>query len=244
MTGENGHTGIRAMILAAGLGTRLKPLTDTRPKALIEINGRTLLEMAIEHLAEYGIREIIVNVHHFGGLIIGYLKKYKNFGLQITISDETGELLETGGGVKKAASFFPSGRPFIVRNADVISDLDLGKMIDFHLQVNALATLAVRQRVTSRYFLFTGSGELAGWTDTNSGKEIRARDANENLRMLAFSGIQVIDPGIFGLTTETGKFSLTDLYLRLARTERIVCWEDNESKWKDVGKSLTDLNFD
>jgi len=142
------------MILAAGLGKRLRPVTDTIPKALVEVGGRTLLEMAIIHLASSGVKEIIINVHHFAGQIIEYLEKKKNFGLDVTISDESDQLLDTGGGMKKAAWFFEKGEPFIVRNVDVISDLDLKTMMDHHLQSGAIATLAVRRRETSRYFLF------------------------------------------------------------------------------------------
>lgn len=235
-------TDVKAMILAAGLGTRMRPLTDISPKALLEINGRTLLELAIEHLANAGVREIIINVHHFSGQIISFLEKNKNFGLSISVSDETGQLLDTGGGLKNAADFFQGDKPFIVRNADIISDMDFIKMLDYHLLNSPVATLAVRNRETSRYFIFDDSDQLVGWTNTKTGETIHASDAWPNTRNLAFSGIQILSPKIFSLMPEEKKFSLTDLYLRLARTQKIICYEDNDSKWKDIGKSVNDLN--
>ncbi len=236
------HTHVKAMILAAGLGTRLKPLTDVKPKALLEIKGTTLLEMAVSHLAQAGVTEIIVNVHHFADQVIGFLEKKKNFGVDITVSDESGQLLDTGGGLKKAEAFFSDGRPFIVRNVDLVSDLDFPKMMDYHLLHSPLATLAVRNRETSRYFLFDDSDQLAGWTNTKTGETLQSRESRGVIRKLAFSGIQIIDPKIFPLITEEGKFSLTGLYLRLAKNEKIICYEDNFSKWKDIGKSIHDLD--
>ena len=242
MNQSSQHPHIKAMILAAGLGTRLKPLTDVKPKALLEINGTTLLEMAVAHLVHAGVKEIIVNVHHFAGQVIDFLEKKKNFGVDITISDESGHLLDTGGGLKKARNFFRDGRPFIVRNVDLVSDLDFSKMMGFHLMHSPLATLAVRNRETSRYFLFDDSDHLAGWTNSKTGETIQSRESHGNLRKLAFSGIQIIDPKIFPLIVEEGKFSLTGLDVRLAKTEKIICYKDDVSKWKDIGKSVHDLN--
>ena len=233
---------VKAMILAAGLGTRLKPLTDTRPKALLEINGRTLLERSITHLAIAGVREIIINVHHFADQIIDYLKVHEDFGIHISVSDESGQLLDTGGGLKKVAAFFHDNKPFIVRNVDIISDLDFSKMLNFHQRNSAIATLAVRKRETSRYFLFDHSDQLVGWTNSKTNESIQTREISGNIRKLAFSGIQILDPKIFSLITEEGKFSLTELYLRLAKDRKIICYEENDSKWKDIGKSVYDLN--
>jgi NDP-sugar pyrophosphorylase family protein len=233
---------VKAMILAAGLGTRLKPLTDSKPKALVEVNGRTLLERAITHLADAGICEMIINVHHFAEQIIDYLDKNNNFGLRITVSDESGQLLDTGGGVKKVEDFFKGNLPFIVRNTDIISDLDFRKMLDFHRENRAIATLAVRNRETARYFLFENNGQLVGWMNSKTGENKQSREQTGVMRKLAFSGIQILDPVIFSLITETGKFSLTDLYLRLAKNQKIIGYEENQSKWKDIGKSLLDLN--
>lgn len=234
----------KAMILAAGLGSRMKPLTDFKPKALLEIQGTTLLEMSIRHLENFGVKEIIINVHHFSDQVVNFLKEKNNFGLRITISDESDELLDTGGGLKKVSGLFNDNKPFIVRNVDIVSDLDFRKMLEFHHQYSPLVTLAVRKRETSRYFLFDESNRLTGWTNLKTGKVIGARVPSGIERKLAFSGIQIIDPAIFQLITESGKFSLTDLYLRLAKDQTIIGYEENDSKWKDVGKSVNDLKVD
>ena len=222
------------MILAAGLGTRLKPYTDLHPKALYEINGKTLLEHAIDHIKCNGITEVIINVHHFANLITDYLNQNDNFGLEIAISDETGELLETGGGLKKAAWFFAGCDCAVIRNVDVLSDLDIKKMAYNHLKNNALATLAVRNRETSRYFLFEDSMQLCGWENRKNGACRMSRKSSPVIP-LAFSGIQIISPEIFPLITEEGKFSLTDLYLRLACDQKIIGYMDDGTVWKDVG---------
>jgi NDP-sugar pyrophosphorylase family protein len=226
----------KAMILAAGLGTRLRPITDTIPKALVKIDGRTLLEGAIRHLANYGVKEIIINVHHFADQVIQYLDQNINFGLNITISDEKNQLLDTGGGLKKSSRFFAGREPFFVRNVDIISDLDLHSMMEYHLQSHALATLAVRKRETSRYFLFNPDHHLCGWTNLKTGEKILSFESSGNLEMLAFSGIQILNPEIFPLITEEGKFSLTTLYLRLAKDHTIMGFMDKGSVWRDVGK--------
>jgi NDP-sugar pyrophosphorylase family protein len=236
-------TGYKAMILAAGLGTRLKPITESMPKALVRVGNRTLLEIAIEHLTGFGIQDILINVHHFADQVIQYLAINNNIGISITVSDESAELLDTGGGVKKAETFFSDGPPFIVRNADIISDLDLAEMVSFHLIHKPIATLAVRERETSRYFLFDPNGQLSGWTNKKTGEVRYTRENRENLRELAFSGIQVLDPSIFPLITETGKFSLTELYLRLSTKEKILGFKDTGSLWRDVGKSPEDLKI-
>jgi NDP-sugar pyrophosphorylase family protein len=234
---------MKAMILAAGLGTRLRPVTEKIPKALVKVNGRTLLETAILHLRESGIREIILNVHHLAGQIIDFLGENGNFGVQLAISDETGLLLDTGGGLKKAEWFFRDGNPFVVRNVDVLSDMDLGKMVEFHREKKALVTLAVRDRKTSRYFLFDRQTRLlCGWENRDTGEQIHAGPGDPGPVRLAFSGIQVVDPAIFPLITEEGRFSLTPVYLRLAREQRIIGYEDNRSAWQDAGKSLKDID--
>lgn len=230
---------MKAMILAAGLGTRLKPVTEKIPKALVSINGITLLEQAVNHLKEYNFDEVIINVHHFADQVIEFVKSKNNFGIRIGFSDETDELLETGGGLKKAGWFFDDGKPFIVRNVDVISDIDLKDVMNAHTRMSALATLVVRNRETSRYFLFDDDDQLSGWTNVTTGVKKLVND--HQYRLLAFSGIQVIDPAIFPLITETGRFSLTDLYLRLAATQRIKCFQEDTSIWKDIGKSPDDI---
>ncbi len=229
----------KGMILAAGLGTRLRPITDTIPKALVKVNGHTLLESAIRHLANYGVKEIIINVHHFADQIIQYLDQNINFGLNITISDEKDQLLDTGGGLKKSSWFFAGREPFFVRNVDIISDLDLHSMMDYHLHSHALATLAVRKRKTSRYFLFNPDHRLCGWTNQKTGEKILSSESSGNLEILAFSGIQILNPEIFALITEKEKFSLTTLYLRLAKDHLIKGFMDRGSVWRDAGKFLS-----
>jgi NDP-sugar pyrophosphorylase family protein len=226
---------MKAMILAAGLGTRLKPFTDSHPKALYVVEGKTLLEHAVEHLKTAGIKEVIINVHHFADQIIKYIHLNKNFGLDITISDETGELLETGGGVKKAGWFFDDCDCALIRNADILSDLDLLSMADAHVNSGAIATLAVRNRNTSRYFLFDEKMDLCGWENRKNGERIFARDVL-NTSAYAFSGIQVLDPEIFPMITEDGNFSLTSLYLRLSKTQKIAGFPEIGEVWRDVGK--------
>ncbi|MEI6888968.1 MAG: nucleotidyltransferase family protein [Bacteroidales bacterium] len=227
---------MKAMILAAGLGTRLKPITDSMPKALVEINGKTLLEHSIDHLKINGIKEVIVNVHHFPDQIIEFLEKKKNFGLKIEVSDERDELLDTGGGVKKASWFFEGGGPFVVRNVDVLSDIDLGAMLSFHKKQRPLATLAVRNRETSRYLLFNERSEMVGWTNISSGEKKLSRKDFKRIHPLAFSGIQIFSPSIIPLMNEEGRFSLINMYLRLCRNNRISAFTDNDSFWFDAGK--------
>ena len=224
------------MILAAGLGTRLKPITDKIPKALVEINGKTLLEHSIEHLKIFGITEAIINVHHFPDQIISFLKKKKNFGMRIEVSDERDQLLDTGGGLKKAAWFFEDRAPFVVRNVDVLSNMDLNAMLDHHITHRPLATLAVRNRETSRYLLFSERFQLIGWTNVSSGERKLSRKDFKRMHPLAFSGIQILDPAVLPLITEDGRFSLIALYLRLSRDHRICAFTDNDSFWFDAGK--------
>jgi NDP-sugar pyrophosphorylase family protein len=231
---------MKAMILAAGLGTRLKPLTDSMPKALVVVNGKTLLEHSVNHLVQYGGDEIIINVHHFAEQILEFLEKKNNFGLRIEISDESKMLLDTGGGLKKAAYFFDDGNPFLLRNVDVISNLDLDAMMSFHLKSGSLATLAVKNRITSRYLLFDKSMRLCGWMNDKNGERICLNEQEETAKA-AFSGIHVLDPGIFPLITETGKFSLTALYLGLAREHRISGYLEDVSYWEDAGKRIPEI---
>jgi len=219
---------MKAMILAAGLGTRLRPLTLDRPKALVEIGGQTLLEITLRRLASFGIREVIVNVHHFADMVTGYLKKHDNFGMRVEISREDA-LLDTGGGLKKAGWFFQNDRqPFILHNVDVISSIDLGRMVQFHQDKQALATLAVQNRRTSRYLLFDRQGLF------------RARQEGEipaGMSALAFSGLHVISPRFLGLIPENGAFSIIDCYSRLAAEgERILGFPADEYYWRDLGR--------
>lgn len=226
---------MKAMILAAGLGTRLQPITNSVPKALVMIDGKPLLQHALEHVMHHGMRDVVVNVHHFAGQIIDFLQANDDFGLQIAISYESDQLLETGGGVKNAAWFFNDGEPFLVRNVDVLSDLDLKKMALFHAKEKPLATLAVRDRETSRYFLFDEANTLCGWENRKTGEQKTSRDVDKN-HPLAFSGIQILQPEVFPLMTESGKFSMTDVYIRLATDHVIKGYMDDGIVWKDIGK--------
>ena len=231
---------MKAMVLAAGLGTRLRPLTYDRPKALVEVAGRTLLEITLNRLRDFAIREVIINVHHFGHIIEAYLKTNNNFGLQIEISREDELLLDTGGGLKKASHFFQqrvaSEDPFILHNVDVISSIDFGQMLRFHTDRNSLATLAVQDRETSRYLLFNESLELCGRQAGRDGKQELVRAAKKALP-LAFSGIHVISPRFLAMMTEQGAFSIIDSYLRVAAEgERILGFRADKYYWRDLGR--------
>jgi NDP-sugar pyrophosphorylase family protein len=227
---------MKAMILAAGLGTRLRPLTNDRPKALIEIGGRTLLEIVLTRLRKFDIREVIINVHHFPGMIVEFLKSHDNFGMHIEISREE-ILLDTGGGLKKAAYFFAGDdQPFLLHNVDVISAIDFRRMLDSHLESRALATLAVHDRPTSRYLLFDERLQLCGRRSTKDSHDQIVRETREK-KALAFSGIHMISPAIFPKISEDGVFSIIDTYLRLAgEGEKIHAFRADEYYWRDVGR--------
>jgi len=231
---------MKAMILAAGLGTRLRPLTDNRPKALVEVGGRTMLEIALSRLRALDIREVIINVHHFADMILGYLKTNDNFGMRIEVSREE-VLLDTGGGLKKAAPFFledsnSSERPFILHNVDVISTIDLRRMLQFHIENQALATLAVQDRKTSRYLLFDEQFQLCGRRSGRDQKDEFVR-SSEPVQALAFSGIHIISPRLFAMMTEDGVFSIITSYLRIAALGgKIMAFRADEYYWRDQGK--------
>jgi MurNAc alpha-1-phosphate uridylyltransferase len=226
---------MKAMIFAAGLGTRLKPFTENNPKAMAPVNGKPLLQRNIEYLKSFGFKEFVINVHHFPEQITGFLHEHNNFGCNITISDETEALLETGGGLKKAAIHLQGNRPFLVMNVDILTNLDISKMIEFHKSNKALATLAVTERVTSRYFLFNANNELCGWKNTKTGEERIVRD-EPGLIPKAFSGIHVIEPAIFDLIKREGKFSIVDVYLELCGQKTISCYDHSADILIDVGK--------
>jgi mannose-1-phosphate guanylyltransferase len=232
---------MRAMILAAGLGTRLRPLTDNRPKALVEVGGRTLLEITLARLNSFGIREVIINVHHFADMIVDYLKANKNFGMRIDVSREDDVLLDTGGGLKKAAYFFlensgAAEEPFVLHNVDVISTIDLHRMAQFHAKNHALATLAVQERPTSRYLLFDEQLQLCGRKSGKDGQAELVRSSSHP-KALAFSGVHVISPRLFSLMTEEGVFSIIAPYLRLAaQGEKIIAFRSDEYQWRDLGR--------
>jgi NDP-sugar pyrophosphorylase family protein len=231
---------MKAMILAAGLGTRLRPLTDDRPKALVEVAGRTMLEITLTRLRDFGIQEVIVNVHHFADIVVDYLKLKNNFGMRIEVSRED-VLLDTGGGLKKAGWFFLENstavdESFILHNVDVVSTIDLHRMVQFHTEHRALATLAVQDRATSRYLLFDEQLQLCGRRAGRDGDPELIRSL-QRTEALAFSGIHVISPRLFETMTEEGAFSIISTYLQLAaQGERILAFRADEYYWRDLGK--------
>jgi NDP-sugar pyrophosphorylase family protein len=263
---------MKAMILAAGLGTRLRPLTDDRPKALVTVAGRTLLEITLSRLRAFGVSEVIVNAHHYADMIADYLTCNHNFGMRIEVSREQ-DLLDTGGGLKKAAHFFldpglldsgsNSQQPFIVHNVDVLSTIDLGRMMRFHTSQAALATLAVQHRETSRPLLFDQRGKLvsrlrkpavnaeAPDAETPNAEFRQQEHAGEagqhgysetvpippSMRLLAFSGIHILSLQIFSKMQDEGAFSIIDAYIQLAaQGEKILAFEADEYYWRDLGR--------
>lgn len=224
------------MLLAAGLGTRLKPFTDSHPKALAVINGKTLLQRNIEYLQGFGIFDVIVNVHHFADQIISTIREHKGWGSRITISDERSEVLETGGGLMKAASFFNNETNFVLMNCDVLTNMPLADMIETHRHTKALATLAVSVRKTSRYFLFDEDNNLKGWQNKITGEVKPATINADDYNAKAFSGIHVINTQLFNLVQQTGKFSMVDVYLSLCSTHSIKSYDHSSSLFIDVGK--------
>lgn len=229
-----GPGGMKAMIFAAGLGTRFKPWTDKHPKALAVVNEKSLLQRNVLYLQQFGIREVVVNVHHFADQIVEAVEKNKGWGSNIIISDETDAVLETGGGLMKASRHLQDGS-FVIINVDILTDLNLGEMIHYHQQLMPLATLAVTNRSTSRYFLFDHFHNLCGWRNTKTGEEKNSRESADNTPK-AFSGIHIIDPRIFSLIQQQGKFSMVDVYLELAKTEIIKGFDHTGSRFIDVGK--------
>ncbi|HLY40352.1 MAG TPA: nucleotidyltransferase family protein [Terracidiphilus sp.] len=235
---------MKAMVLAAGLGTRLRPLTNDRPKALVEVDGRTMLAITLERLRSFGIRDVIVNVHHHGDMIVEYLGAHDNFGMKIAISREE-DLLDTGGGLKKAGWFFlendsDAGQPFLVHNVDVISTIDLARMVHFHSEQSALATLAVQDRRTSRPLLFDEQGQLRGRGIQPSAQALSQSNdpaQHSNVHSLAFSGIHIVSPRLFAKMHEQGAFSIVDAYVRLAAEgEKVIAFRADAYEWLDLGR--------
>lgn len=226
---------MKAMVLAAGLGTRLRPLTNDKPKALVEVAGRAMLEITLERLRGAGVREVIVNAHHFADQLVEYLRARENFGMRIEVSRED-VLLDTGGGLKHAAWFFRgTDEPFLLHNVDVVSTIDLGRMVEEHRQRGALATLAVQERATSRQLLFDQDGFLCG-RRTGEGEAEIVRSVVAP-RALAFCGIHVIGPRLLETMAEEGAFSIVDTYLRLAGGgEQIGAFRADAYYWRDLGK--------
>ena len=224
------------MLLAAGFGTRLKPFTDQHPKALAEINGKTLLQLNIEYLQQFGVYDVIVNVHHFADQIIQKIKDSNGWGSNVAISDEQDAILETGGGLKRAAWFFKGDEDIVLMNVDILTDLSLNEMISFHKKNKPLATLATSDRETSRYFLFNEGNILCGWKNVKTGVEKIMR-TEKNLRAKAFSGIHVINTKIFSLMQQSEtKFSMVDVYLALCVDNKILSFDHSDTRFIDVGK--------
>lgn len=239
---------MNAMIFAAGLGTRLRPLTNDRPKALVEVNGKTLLEHNILKLRAAGFDHVVVNVHHFGEQIISFLQAHDNFGIDIRVSDERQLLLDTGGGIKAALSLFADPQPILIHNVDIISDIDLRALYQTHqAQSDAAATLAVNQRQTQRYLLFDQRNQLCGWTNTATGQikpaafacEVEKGDIKlDGLKRFAFSGIHVVDPRMFATlqSVPAEAFPIMDFYLENSRKLRLYAHEVTGTPWVDCGK--------
>lgn len=230
---------IGGFILAAGLGTRLKPWTDHHPKALAVVNGKSLLQRNVEYLQKFGIREVIVNVHHFADQIIEAIEINKGWGSKISISDESNEVLETGGGLLKAKDLLAAFDTFVLMNCDILTNLDLNLLIDQQLENHALATLAVANRETSRYLMFNQNHELVGWKNIKT-EETKlpgiAKLGSQNPTSMAFSGIHVISNAIFDKINLTGKFGMIDLYLDLCAKNKIIGYDHTNDLVLDVGK--------
>ena len=231
---------MKAMIFAAGLGTRLKPYTDHMPKALVPVAGKPMLEHVILKLIFFGVNELVINVHHFAQQIIDFLKEKDNFGIKIWISDETEELLETGGGIKKAAPFFDE--PFLVHNADILSNVDLKAMYDYHLTSGNDATLLVSPRKTVRYLLFNETNRLCGWVnkDTLQTKPEGFVYQPEIQKEYAFGGIHIISPTLFKyMEGWSGKFSIMDFYLQTCQKAQLGGYIKDDLHLIDIGKLET-----
>lgn len=228
---------MKAMVFAAGLGTRLRPYTNDRPKALVEVQGKTLLEIVLRRLQSFGVEEVVVNVHHFADKVIAHLQEHENIGLEIHISDERDLLLDTGGGLKKAAHLL-SDAPFLIHNVDILSDLDLGQLYAAHQPGENLSTLAVRQRETSRYLEFSPKGELCGWKNKKTGERKISREEAKVMDW-AYSGMAVIDPGLFAYFPKNKEvFSIIEVWLTAAKKGIIRNFPHDKTKWLDVGKPV------
>ena len=227
------------MIFAAGLGTRLRPLTNNKPKALVEVKGKTLLEYCIRRLKLFGYTDIIVNIHHFGKQIISFLERNNNFGINISISDERDLLLNTGGGLKKAASFFGENEDFLVVNVDILHNIDFHLLRKTHIENKNLVTLAVSDRKTSRYLLFDEENKLGGWCNKKTGEIIFCVNifrGHCELTPMAFSGLQMVNSKIFNFMPEENVFSIIDVYLKAASKAQLMAFRHEEDIWLDVGK--------
>jgi NDP-sugar pyrophosphorylase family protein len=224
----------KAMIFAAGLGTRLKPLTSDRPKALVELAGKTMLQRTVEKLIDASVTRIVINIHHFPDLMREAIKALNYPGIEFIISDESELLLDTGGGLIKAKEYLGGNEPFIVHNVDVISDINLDEMYEYHMAEQALVTLAMCNRESTRYFLWHHN-RLCGWKNIQTESIINCYTTDKEPIPLAFSGIHIINPEIFHLITESGKFPINKVYLRIAIAQKIMAYIHDPKSWADIG---------
>lgn len=225
---------MKAMIFAAGKGTRLRPFTDHHPKAMMEVNGIPLIERNIHYLQSFGINDFVINLHHFAEQIVDFLKEKNHFGAQIEFSHEKDQLLETGGGLIFAKKLLDQEEDFLIMNADILTDMNITDFVNFHRKQNSLVTLAVSDRKSSRKLLFDNEMILRGWMNTDTGEQ-RLAGFNNNYKKLAFSGIHCVDSQFFNHITRTGKFSIMEEYLDLMMTEEIYGFE-HSAKLVDVGR--------
>jgi NDP-sugar pyrophosphorylase family protein len=226
---------VKAMIFAAGLGTRFKPWTDHHPKALALVNGKSLLQRNIEYLQQYGITEVVVNVHHFADQIEEAIQNNEGWGSKITISDEREVVLETGGGLLKAKDFLTDNGPFVILNVDILTNLDLSSLVSFYQSRKPLIAFGVTDRKTSRNFLFDEQMQLCGWRNKATGEEKISRQRTAYIER-AYSCVSVFDPSVFDFIKQTGKFSLTEIYLDLARDHAVLGYDHSGDLLVDVGK--------
>lgn len=226
---------MKAMILAAGYGTRLRPLTDHTPKALVPVGGVPMLERLIRRMYQCGIHDIIINTHHLAEQIHQFIRSNNAFGIHIEFSHEP-EILGTGGGIRQAAHFFNDGRPFLVHNVDILSSVDIHAMLDFHRRQQNIATIAVKKRKTNRYFLVDSNHRVCGHVDYSKGIRRIVTRCNAHLDELAFSGIHVLSPAIFNVMPDTPSFSIIDVYLKLAEQRAVSVYRMDDCYWRDLGK--------
>lgn len=225
---------MNAMLFAAGLGTRLKPLTNDKPKALIEVNGMTMLHTALRKLENAGISKTVVNVHHFSNLVMEDIKRFNSDRMKVVVSDESDQLLDTGGGLLKARPLFDAKSPVLLYNVDIVTTANLQDFISFHRSHGELASLMIKHRLTTRHLLFNEQMELAGWENLKTGDKIITKDTSNYLEF-GFQGIHIVEPRIFDLITETGKFPIMELYLRLASIQTFRGYESRNDLWFDIG---------
>jgi MurNAc alpha-1-phosphate uridylyltransferase len=224
---------MKAIIFAAGLGKRLGNITVNIPKALVDINGKTALQRAVEKCSEHGFDDIIINIHHFADMVETEVKALNEKGFTVSVSDERGQVLETGGGLYKARNFFDRN-PFLIYNVDIVSDLDLTSMYRYHLKMKGLATLAVRERPGNRVYLVDNTGRIRGWRNRSTGEQLLCETNSDDLSEIAFSGMHIVEPEIFNYMNE-GIYTMTSLYLQLASGHKIYTYRDDSGYWGDIG---------